>query len=130
MTAFSLLELMIVLAVVATLLTIAVPSYQQYVQRSYRADAIRIILAAADCQGRIKGETGFFDTSRCLMQVTGDAYTLTYEPVNDSKTEYFTVSVKPIMNVEDSCGTLSMDHTGTRGISNTGVSVSRCWGGR
>ena len=44
---FSLIELMIVVAIVAILGTIAYPSYQQYVLRSHRVEAKAMLLNAA-----------------------------------------------------------------------------------
>lgn len=49
---FSLIELMIVLAIVAILSAVAVPWYGQYVQRGLRADAISAMQGVMDAQER------------------------------------------------------------------------------
>ncbi|MDF1762268.1 MAG: type IV pilin protein [Oleibacter sp.] len=49
---FTLLELMIVVAIVSILATIAFPSYQSYVQKGNRADAISAMQAILDAQER------------------------------------------------------------------------------
>jgi len=127
---FSLLELVIVVAVIATLLTIAIPSYRQYVQRGHRADAIRTILTASDCQSRVRVSTGFFDTSRCLKDPHSARYEFRIQPVNDPSANSYTITALPLDTADDPCGALSLDHAGTRGISGLKGSVSRCWGGR
>ncbi|WP_279461036.1 type IV pilin protein [Aeromonas veronii] len=53
---FSLIELMIVIAIVAILGTIAYPAYQQYVLTSHRVEAKAMLLNAANRQ-----ETYFMD---------------------------------------------------------------------
>jgi type IV pilus assembly protein PilE len=126
---FTLLEVVIALALIGTLLTIAVPSYQQYVQRAHRADAIRIILAAADCQIRIRAETGFFDTTRCLPQHGDTHYRFSFHPSGMAITEHYTIIATPTRG-DDHCNALSLDHTGSRSIGNPGGSVLKCWGGR
>ncbi|MFC1688235.1 type IV pilin protein [Pseudomonadota bacterium] len=129
-SAFTLLELMIVVAIVGTLLTIAIPSYQQYIRRAHRADAIRAILAAAECQGRIKAQTGYFNTTQCLPKPEDPRYEFRFEPADSLKSDRYTLSALPLSGQEDSCNTLSFHHTGTRGISHPDGSVSKCWGGR
>lgn len=49
---FTLTELVIVLAIVGILLAIAIPSYQQYVLRSRRAEALEALLALEQRQQR------------------------------------------------------------------------------
>lgn len=127
--AFTLIEVVIALAVIGTLLTIAIPSYQQYVQRAHRADAIRIILAAADCQNRIRAETGFFDTTKCEPGGGETRYEFSFQPANRAGSDHFTIVATPVAG-QDDCQALSLDHTGTRSVSNPGGSILKCWGGR
>ena len=46
-TGFSLTELLITVAIVAILLTIAVPGYQQFIQESRRSDAVISLMRMA-----------------------------------------------------------------------------------
>ena len=127
---FSLIELVIVVAVMAVLLTIAVPTYRHYAQRAERADAIRLLLAVADCQERIRAETGFYDTTRCIEGLESTAYSFRVEPSADASSSGFEVIAEPSRRQGNDCGALSLDHTGTRGISSEKGSLSACWGGR
>jgi len=129
-SAFTLLELAIVVAVIGTLLTIAIPSYRQYVQRAHRADAVREIFAAAECQARIKAQTGYFDTTRCVPTHVDLRYEFRFEPVDVLTSDHFTLTALPLDGQEDNCNSLSLGHTGTRQVGNPGASVSKCWGGR
>ena len=127
---FSLLELVIVLAVIGILLTLAVPSYQRYTQRVHRAEAIRMMLAIADCQERIRASTGFYDTSNCGDGFNSDSHELRIEPPESSASLVFTIIAQLRQGSGDDCGNLSQDQAGSRGISGNQATVSKCWSGR
>lgn len=127
---FSLLELVIVLAVIGILLTLAVPSYQRYTQRVHRAEAIRMILAIADCQERIRASTGFYDTSNCVDGFNSDSHELRIEPPESTASLVFTIIAQLRQGSDDDCGNLSLDQAGSRGISGNQATVNKCWGGR
>ena len=129
-TGFSLLELVIVLAVIGVLLTLAIPSYQQYTQRAHRAEAIRMMLAIADCQERVRESTGFYDTSSCGEGFNSDSHELRIEPPDTTASLEFTIIAQLRQGSDDTCGNLSLDQTGSRGISSNLATVSKCWGGR
>ena len=128
---FTLLELTIVVLIISILLGLAVPSYQRYLQRGHRAEAVRMLLAAAACQERIRAVTGFYDTTRCL-DGSGDArYRLSFVPADRASTMVFTLLAEPPADsTSDDCGTLTLDQSGRRGNA-VGASATReCWAGR
>jgi type IV pilus assembly protein PilE len=127
---FSLLELVIVTAVIGTLLTIAIPSYQQYTQRAHRSEAIRIMLAIAGCQERVRSDTGFYDTSRCKEGYDSDSHELRIEPPDSAASLEFVIIAEPQPGRDDSCGSLSLNQAGTRGISGDPEALIKCWSGR
>jgi type IV pilus assembly protein PilE len=127
---FSLLELVIVMAVVSILLALAIPAYQRYTQRVHRAEAIRVMMAIADCQERVRASTGFYDTSRCGEGRGNVSHNFWIEPSESPGALAFTIIADPRRNREDYCGRLSLDQAGTRGISGKPQDLGKCWGGR
>jgi type IV pilus assembly protein PilE len=126
---WSLLELMIVVAVLAILLGIAIPSYRIYLQRAHRAEAINTLLQIAGCQERVRSETGFYDTTRCLRQTTGAGYRIRLQPVRQRDSLRFEVIASPV-RASDDCGELSIDQSGTRRIGGDARRFADCWSGR
>ena len=127
---FSLLELVIVTAVLGILLTIAIPSYQRYMQRANRAEAIRMMLAIASCQERVRSNTGFYDTSRCGGGFDIDSHELRIEPPDSTASLEFVVIAELQAGRDDSCGDFSLDQAGTRGVSGDPEALIKCWSGR
>ena len=127
---FSVLELVVVIGVMGILLAIAVPTYSKYAQRAHRADAIRAMLAVAGCQEKIRMNSGFYDTSRCVSHDSISRYRIGLEPLNVAPASGFTVFAEPMTDHENDCGTLTLDHNGSRGISGDSDSLTACWSGR
>ncbi len=86
---------MIALLILSILLGLALPSYQRYVQRGQRAEAVRLLLAAAGCQERIRTQSGYYDTTRCLDGFEEPHYTLRIEPAEDVAATAFTLIAEP-----------------------------------
>ena len=130
-TGFTLLELMIALLILSILLGLAVPSYQRFVQRGQRAEAVRLLMAAAGCQERIRTQSGYYDTTRCLDGFDNLRYTLRIEPPENAAATSFTlIAVPGPGQAENECGALSLDQSGGRGITGDASKLERCWGGR
>lgn len=128
---FSLLELVVALLVVSILLAVAVPSYQRYVLRMHRADAVRALLTMASCQERRRAEAGYYDTTACLPGEENARYEFRFEPHDTPQVSEYTVAAVPRSGTEsDPCGNLTLDQSGLRGISGEPSLTRSCWSGR
>jgi type IV pilus assembly protein PilE len=128
---FTLIEVLVVVAIVAVLFSIAVPSYQGYVQRGHRAEAIRAMLEVTACQERVRAAGGYYDTTRCTPAEGAGKYRLRLEPPGQAELlEYAIVASPVIRRSDDRCGDLHLDHAGTRAIGGEPRHASACWGGR
>ena len=136
---FTLIELMIVVAVVAILSTIAYPSYTEYVRRGHRAEARAGLLQAQQWLERAATATGTYPASSAfpanLKKVPGDRYEITLEsPTGGVATDLgrtYTLTAKPQgAQVGDRCGAFTVTHTGLRGAKGvtSGDIVRDCWG--
>lgn len=120
---FTLIELMIVVAVVAILATIALPSYQQYIKRSNRAEARAEVLRAEGWLERFNAENNrytdnaannansAFATAFTTVPAGGAArYTITLSLVG---TGNYTITATPTGSMNgDACGTYTKTNTG------------------
>lgn len=131
---FSLIELMIVVAIVGILAAVAYPAYTDYIVRANRSAATGFMqeLAAREQEYLINART-YGTLAQLGLSVPSDVsnfYTVTIDdPVSATA---FTVRAVPTGSQatrDTRCGTLTLNQGGSQGISGSGT-ASDCWGGR
>lgn len=124
---FTLLELIVVIAILAVLLTVALPSYRNYMVRVHRTEAVSALLELASCQERVFADHGHYDTTRCLPPDL-DHYAIRLEPSGETASLAFTAWADPAGSQgDDPCGSLGLDQTGLRQVSANGMDAGNCW---
>jgi type IV pilus assembly protein PilE len=128
---FTLVELMIVTALAAIVLSLAIPSYRNIMMRVHRADAIRLLNEAALCQQRRRMVTGHYDTRSCGNSTASRHYHLSFTPTDKAATDHFVAAAVAIgSQAGDVCGTYILASDGNRSVDGDGADPVRCWGGR
>jgi type IV pilus assembly protein PilE len=129
---FTLIELMIVVAVVGILSAIAYPSYAEYIRRGHRAEARAGLLQAAQWMERAATATGTYpltaDFPAALKTVPNNRYDIAL--VSDGATFTLTAKPKGSQAPDNKCDEYTLTNTGLRGAKGvtTGDVVTECWG--
>ena len=124
---FTLIELMIAVAIVAVLLAVAMPTYQEHVRKSSRAEAQAYMMAVEARQQQFLVDTRAYAGTLVATGVTVPshveaAYTLAM-PTPTAAPPAYTLTLSPkTQQAAERCGTLSINSTGTKTAA-----VSGCW---
>lgn len=144
---FTLIEVMIVVAIIGILAVVAYPSYQEYLAKGRRADAKGVLAEAAQYMERIYTERGAYNkksdgTDQTTLSGIGFPAALLKGP-KDGSAHYYDIQLDGALTAEgftlaavpttgsaaagDKCGTFTLNNAGTKAVKNASLSAAECW---
>jgi type IV pilus assembly protein PilE len=132
---FTLIELVVAMAIVGILTAIAIPSYNAYIKRANRTDATRTMTIDAQALERCYSQT--FKYSNCAGAQNGTVasaqgyYNVTIVSA-DTPASYQinAVAIKSPQTTDSNCANFTLDNSGKQGATNTAAAdtTKTCWG--
>ena len=134
---FSLLELMIVVAILGIIVAFAYPAYNDFANEGRRSEGKAALTETAHRLERCYSAVGAYNNASCDATNIGGANIGTATPTENgyyvinatarTATTFTLQAVPQGIQVSDTeCGTLTLDNAGTQGESGTGT-VASCW---
>ncbi|MFP5305151.1 MAG: type IV pilin protein [Gammaproteobacteria bacterium] len=127
---FTMVELVIVITIVGILAAIALPSYQNSVRKSRRADGKAALLDTAQRLERCMTQFGTYNAGGCTVPASSPSaegyYTIT---VNANATGYTVTATATGPQLKDAaCRTFSLSNLGARSAADAdGNTAADCW---
>lgn len=129
---FTLIELMITVAIMALLASIALPAYQEQVRRGHRAEAKALLLENAQwverhftAQNTYVGAT----ISKTQAPENGSArYNISFAASQPTATSYVIQAAPTGSMSSDACGTFTLDNLGRQNLVDATKTIPECWG--
>jgi type IV pilus assembly protein PilE len=126
---FTLVELIIVIAIVSLLVAVALPSYRNHIRKSHRADAQAYLMSVAGRQTQFLVDTRSYAATLATINIPTPAdvsasYVVTLN-VAAGPPPTFTVTATPMAGtdqVNEQCGTLTINQAGAKTAA-----LSSCW---
>lgn len=132
---FTLIEVMIVVAVLGILASVAYPSYQDYVRRGHRAEARAHLMKIAQWMERTATANGTYPITTVAAQKTAIDAALqgpsrgryTYTITSTTGAAYTAKAVPQGSQSADGCGTLTLNHQGEQAVESAKLTKADCW---
>jgi type IV pilus assembly protein PilE len=132
---FTLIELMVTVAIVGILATIAVASYQYEIQKSRRTDARSALMDLAGREEKLFSVTNAYTNDPValgygtLTPVGNGYYNVNITFDNSTTPPSYTITATPIGSQasDSTCKNLTVDQSGLQGANPT-ANAATCWG--
>ncbi|MBQ4845813.1 prepilin-type N-terminal cleavage/methylation domain-containing protein [Pseudoalteromonas sp. MMG013] len=127
---FTLIEVMMVIAIIGILVAIGIPNYERYAKRAARADAMVILLDAAN-----KQEQFFVDNRQYTTDLEDIGVSATSEngyfsiaaTVNNSTFVITATAQGGPVSSDTMCTTLTINELGLKGYTGLAKNADECW---
>ncbi len=129
---FTLIEVMITVAIVGILASVAYPSYLEQIYKSKRATAATSVLECAATLERRFTMNSTFETTDCDDISNNDDYTITVAVscVSNGNNNCFDITATSLVTDDTACRTMTLNHLGVKEAKKadgTTVNTETCW---
>jgi type IV pilus assembly protein PilE len=125
---FTLIEIMIVIAIIGIVMTIAAPSFTEYLKKGRRAEVAGLLSEQAQILERFYSQKNVYANAPGLS--AGNDYYTIVPSLTDQTFLLTAVRKAGTSMATDRCGDFTINNTGVRSMVNAtaGLTAKDCWG--
>ena len=125
---FSLIELLVAVAVIAIIAAIAYPSYQEQIRKTRRADAQSALMDAAAKAERHYTQFGNYGGTIAVPANSENGYyTIALVAAAGASPQTYTITATPVgQQSDDRCGNFTIDQAQTKTVSSGSLTAEQC----
>ncbi len=126
---FTLIELMIVVAVLAIIASIAYPSYREQMRKTYRSEAKAALMDAAAKAERHYTQFGNYGGTIPIPATTENGYySINLAAGTSARPQTFTITAtRAGTQVADECGNFVIDQAQSKTVTGGSLGATECW---
>jgi type IV pilus assembly protein PilE len=126
---FTLIELMVTVAVLAIIAAIAYPSYQEQMRKTYRSEAKAALMDAAAKAERHYTQFGNYGGTIPIPATTENGYySINLVAGTSASPQTFTITAtRAGAQAADKCGNFTIDQAQTKLVTGASLSPEQCW---
>lgn len=126
---FTLVELLVTVAVIAIIASIAYPSYQEQIKKTRRSEAKAALMDACAKAERHYTQFGNYAGTIAIPATTENGfYTINLVPGTSASPQTFLITAtREGQQADDKCGNFTIDQALTRGVVGASLDVETCW---
>jgi len=127
---FTLIEVMVTLAIISILAAIALPSYTEYVKKGRRSDAKAGLLNVQMAQEKYRANHISYGTlAQIGVPATSPDGNYTLAVADQSASRYTATATPTGVQTGDKCGNFQINQDGTKSVvsASSGYDAAKCW---
>ncbi|MDR9753097.1 type IV pilin protein [Pseudomonas sp. SZMC_28357] len=126
---FTLIEIMIVIAIIGIVITIGYPSLTEYLKKGRRTEIAGLLSEQAQILERTYSRTNVYNTMPTGLSAGNDFYTIT-PTLTETTFRLIATRKAGTSMATDKCGDFTLSNTGVRNMENAtaGLTTKDCWG--
>jgi len=127
-TGFTLIEVMVVVAIISIIATIAWPSFERQIKANKRKDGIKALTIASNAMERCRTDNGSYNNCDTTIKASSPEGRYNVKATITGGGDGYTLTATNNVNDDADCVTLTLNNLGQKSSTGNYTNPHGCWG--